>query len=103
MQKIGICFRILLEGVFLWLGGVGLWVLVVMFFYGFIEDRFGILGSDIFYGVLTLVIAIIAIFLMVIRRKDLGERISTAAYIVLTMLPVPLLAALIWMYVNSFD
>ena len=103
MDNIPLKIRILLESIFLGLGGVALWLIVTMYFYSPFEERFGLAGGTVFYVILTLLVMITAIWILTERRKDLGERIRTGTYIVLNMIPFLSIGLWILLYISSFD
>ena len=100
MRDFWLKFQILLEGVLLWLGEIGLWFVRMVCLYVPIESRF---GEIVFYAILAIFGIVSAIWILVERRKDLNERISTGNYIFLNLLSF--LAVGIWtiLYIFSFD
>ena len=100
MRDFWLKFRVLLEGLFLWLGEIGLWFVGMVYLYVPIESRF---GEIVFYAILAIFGIVSAIWILVERRKDLDERISTGNYIFLNVLPF--LAVGMWtiLYIFSFD
>ncbi len=100
MRDFWLKFRVLLESLFLWLGEIGLWFVGMVYLYVPIESRF---GEIVFYAILAIFGIVSAIWILVERRKDLDERISTGNYIFLNVLSF--LAVGIWtiLYIFSFD
>ena len=100
MRDFWLKFRVLLESLFLWLGEIGLWFVGMVYLYVPIESRF---GEIVFYAILAIFGIVSAIWILVERRKDLDERISTGNYIFLNLLSF--LAVGIWtiLYIFSFD
>ncbi len=100
MRDFWLKFRVLLESLFLWLGEIGLWFVGMVCLYESIESRF---GEIVFYAILAIFSIVSTIWILVERRKDLDERISTGNYIFLNLLSF--LAVGIWtiLYIFSFD
>lgn len=100
MRDFWLKFRVLLESLFLWLGEIGLWFVGMVYLYVPIESRF---GEIVFYAILAIFGIVSAIWILIERRKDLDERISTGNYIFLNVLSF--LAVGIWtiLYIFSFD
>lgn len=100
MRDFWLKFRVLLESLFLWLGEIGLWFVGMVYLYVPIESRF---GEIVFYAILAIFGIVFAIWILIERRKDLDERISTGNYIFLNVLSF--LAVGIWtiLYIFSFD
>ena len=103
MEKFLIRFRVFLEALFLWFGGLGLFWMASVFIHPHIEQRFGIRGGDVFYAATIIILAAAAIWITAARRREMGERISASAYIILTFIPLPLMGALIYIFISSLD
>jgi hypothetical protein len=103
MKSILVKLRVLLEGFILWLGGTGLWIVTVSLVHYKIEDAFGIRGGDIFYAVITVILAASVLWILIARRREMGERISTAAYVILNLIPFFATAAYINLWIYSLS
>ena len=103
MKKIMLYIRIALENTFLWIGGVAAFVLGAGFFYEPFTNQFGRRSSTAFYAILTVLTAALMLWIMIARRKDFGERISTVVYILLNLIPMILVAVLIMLWLSTLD
>ena len=101
MKSIALKIRVLFEGFFLWFGGLGLFMMLMIY----IEPHTGSRQSeDILHITTGVLLFAAACWILVERKKDLGDRISNAAYAVLSVI-VPLAVGFtsVWLYANSFD
>ncbi|HBI86048.1 MAG TPA: hypothetical protein DDX71_07185 [Ruminococcus sp.] len=101
MQNLMTKIRVFFEALFLWLGGVCFFALSAMYLYGYAYDLWGIRGGRWFYAVLILLDALIVLWIMIARRRELGDRISTPLYIILHIITAALTGALLLMYIAS--
>ena len=95
MQKILFYIRVLLESMLLWGGGIVLFFIITFYLYDPVVHSFGRSGSTVFYVILTALLAAALLWVIIARRKDLGERISTGVYVLLNLLPPVLYTFLI--------
>ena len=103
MKKIltGIC--VIIEGFILWTGSIGLWFLFAYYLYSTIESNYGQSGGAVFYAILTIVLAVVAIRILIVRRKEMGDKIDTASFVILNLIPFMLCGTWIWLFIHSFD
>ena len=76
--------RIFLESLFFWTGGIALYFILIEAFMDPIMHSRNKAGIYIF---LVLLFAAAAIWMLVGRRKDLGEHMKTYAYVIWSLLP----------------
>ena len=61
MKKLLLGNRVIIEGFTLWIGSIGLWFLFTYYFYSPIESNYGQGGDAVFYAVLTIILAVVAV------------------------------------------
>ena len=103
MQKTMLYIRTALENTLLWIGGVAVFALGAGFLYDPFINLFGRRSSAAFYVILTVLTAALVLWILAARRKELGERIATAVYILLNLIPMILIAVLIMMWLSGLD
>ena len=103
MKKLFLVIRIIIEGFMLWIGSIGLWFLFTYYFYSPIEHSYGQGGGAVFYTVLTIILAAATLWILIARRKEIGDKISTATYVILNLIPFMLCGIWIWLFMHSFD
>ena len=100
MKGIALKLRVLTEGFFLWYGGLGLFTVLMVYIEPHMDT---IRGQDMLHIITGTLLFAAAVWILVCRRKDLGERISTAAYVVLSMIPLGIGTASVMLYIYSLD
>ena len=76
--------RIFLESLFFWTGGIALYFVLI----GSFMDQIMRSGNKAgIYTLLVILFAAAAVWMLAGRRKDLGERIKTYAYVIWSLLP----------------
>ena len=103
MKKLLLGNRVIIEGFTLWIGSVGLWFLFTYYFYSPIESNYGQGGGAVFYAVLTIILAVVAVWILSARRKEMGDKISSAAFVILNLIPFMFCGTWIWLFMHSFD
>ena len=101
MKAISLKIRVLPVGFFLCFGGLGLFTMPVIY----VEPHIGTRqGEDLSYVITAVLLFAAASWILAGRKKDLGERISHAAYVILSIIiPLAVGAALVFMYFSSMD
>ncbi|MCR5122442.1 MAG: hypothetical protein K6B74_08485 [Ruminococcus sp.] len=92
--------RVLTEGFFLWFGGLGLFYMLMLYIEPHTDS---IRAQDMLHVTTVAVLLAAAIWLLVSRRKELGERISSAAYVILSVIPLIIGTASVLLYIFSLD
>ena len=101
MKGIMLKIRVLLEGFFLWFGGSGLYFMLMIYVEPHMKDRH---GEDILHIVTGIVLFAAASWILVERKKDLGDRISHAAYVVLSIIiPLAVCVTSVCLYIGAMD
>lgn len=98
-------FRIFLEGLFLGAGGFIFFCIIEMLCAEPFNHLFGTgpKSDDILHGITIALLLAAGIWILSARRKTLGDRIGTGAFIFLTLLPFILLGGFLLMFLSSFD
>lgn len=92
--------RVLTEGFFLWFGGLGLFYMLMLYIEPHMDS---IKGQDTLHLITGALLFAAAVWILVSRRKELGERISTAAYVILSVIPLIIGTASVLLYICSLD
>jgi len=103
MRNVMLKIRVFLEGFFLGFGAVGVWFCLYSIAFNPLDRLLGRGAGDLINVIDTVLVAVLLVLIMVGRRKDLGERISTWLYVVLSIIPFSFVAWFYWIIVNSFD
>ena len=103
MKNVLFYFRVLLENLFIWAGGVALFVIIGGLLEPICEDKFGRRSSTWFYTVLVLLLAAAAIRIQAAHRKALGEQIKTFVFVILNLVPMLFLCWFILSLISSFS
>ncbi len=100
MKGIALKLRVLTEGFFLWFGGLGLFYMLMLYIEPYMDT---IRGQDTLHIVTGVLLLAAAVWILVSRRRELGERISTAAFAVLSLIPLGICAASVMLFIYSLD
>jgi uncharacterized membrane protein YqjE len=92
--------RIFLEGMFLWSGGVVMTLVLMNILEPDTTNRF---LEDAVHVIVVLLNAVSVIWVLIARRKDLGDRISTGAYVFINLIPIFLTGWYVLAWLHSMD
>ena len=93
MNKVLLGIRIIIEGIVLWTGSAVLWYIITDRFYHFFFDgRDGLTWSDAAFAV---PIAALIICILTERRREIGKKIHTSAFVILNLASVAFFGVII--------
>jgi len=104
MQKCMVGFRVLLESILLWIGGC------VAFFYllsaaasaSWLQPVLSA-TDNVFPIVMGVLLAAAILWIIIARKKEMGDRLPTGAYILLNLPALVPAALLAFAFMHSFD